>query len=103
MLNISRQAYFFTMIALITSVINIITAGFLFGVNGIFAYVILFVILIPFLLLMIYNLDCLSTGSCEIWSWVLSILAIVYMVYMTMLMIYAAAVRPDEDKKKKDL
>jgi hypothetical protein len=91
------------MIALITSVINIITAGFLFGVNGIFAYVILFVILIPFLLLMIYNLDCLSTGSCEIWSWVLSILAIVYMVYMTMLMIYAAAVRPDEDKKKKDL
>jgi hypothetical protein len=100
MLNISRQAYIFTIIALVTSLINIITGGFMFGMNGVFAYIILFVILIPFLLLMIYNLDCLSTGHCEIWSWVLSVLAIVYMIYMSILMIYVAAVRPDEKDKK---
>ena len=100
MLNISRQAYIFTIIALVTSLINIITGGFMFGMSGVFAYIILFVILIPFLLLMIYNLDCLSTGHCEIWSWVLSVLAIVYMVYMSILMIYVAAVRPDEKDKK---
>lgn len=101
-MNISRQAYFFTIVALITSIVNIITSGFIFGMNGIFAYTIIFVIFIPFLLLMIYNLDCLSTGHCEIWGWVNSILAMIYMIYMTILMIYIAATKTKEDDKKAD-
>lgn len=106
MLNVSKQAYFFTIVALVTAIINMITSGIVFGWQGVLAFIILFIICIPILLLMIYNIDCLSTGSCENWAWILSILAMVYMVYMTIIEIYIVSlkevkeVKDDTDKKK---
>lgn len=101
MLHISRQAYFFTIVALLTSIINLIVCSVMFGLAGFFAYTLVFIIMIPFLLVSIYNLDCLSTGHCEIWSWVCSILAIVYMLYLTISMIFFASLT-EEEKEKKD-
>jgi O-antigen/teichoic acid export membrane protein len=101
MLNISRQAYFFTIVVLITSLINLIVCSYLFGLGGLFAYTLIFIIFIPFLLVSIYNLDCLSTGHCEIWSWVLSILSVVYMLYLTISMIFLASIKDDDEEIKK--
>lgn len=101
MLNISRQAYFFIIIALLTSVVNLIVCSVMFGLAGFFAYTLIFIILVPFLLVSVYNLDCLSTGHCELWSWVCSILAVVYMLYLTISMIFFASLKDEDVEKEK--
>lgn len=93
MLNVSTQAYFYTIIFLITSVINIICSGVLFGAIGFFMYLFLFVIMIPFILLNIYNIDCLTSGNCQIWSWINSVLASLGLFSLTILIILAATIK----------
>lgn len=89
MLNISRQAYVFTIILIISSIINLVVSGAVFGVTGFLGYILIFIIGIPFTLLSIYNLDCLTVGGCEIWSWIVSILSCIslFMVTISMIMI----------------
>lgn len=103
MFNISSQAYFYTIIYIITSIINMICSGVLFGVIGFFIYFFTFIIIIPFILLNIYNIDCLTSGNCQIWSWINSILASLGLISFTMLIIISATVKQtvtDEDNKK---
>ena len=89
MLNISRQAYVFTIILIISSIINLVVSGAVFGVTGFLGYILIFIIGIPFTLLSIYNLDCLTVGGCEIWSWIVSILSCIslFMVTISMIMV----------------
>lgn len=102
MFNVTRQAYIYTIITIVTTFINLILSGVLFGINGFFTYLVIFVFLIPLILLSIYNIDCLSTGNCEIWAWINSILGIIYMIATTLIMIAAAVVKPDVSKDTKD-
>ena len=87
MFNISRQAYMYTIVLLITSFVNMITFSYLYGFYGIFSYIITFLIFIPFMLLSIYNIDCLTTGGCNVWSWVVSIMSTLGLVITTIGMV----------------
>ena len=87
MFNISRQAYLYTIMLLITSFVNMITVGYLYGFFGIISYIITFLIFTPLLLLSIYNIDCLTTGGCNVWSWIVSIMSTLGLVITTIGMI----------------
>lgn len=105
MFNISSQAYFYTIIYIITSIINMICSGVLFGAVGFFIYFFTFIIAIPFILLNIYNIDCLTSGNCQIWSWINSVLASLGLISFTMLIIFSATVKQtvtieDSENKK---
>ena len=92
MLNISRQAYLYTITIIITTVINMIIAISLFGLYGFLTYLLFLVFAVPLFLLAIYNIDCLTTGGCNIWSWILSIFSIIGMVLSTIFAIIAGVV-----------
>jgi hypothetical protein len=93
MLNVSRQAYLYTIVLLLTAFINMILAAYIFGAVGLFGFIITFLISIPFLLLSVYNIDCLTTGGCNIWSWVVSILSVLSLLLTTILgIIYSSMV-----------
>ena len=87
MFNISRQAYLYTIVLIVTSIINMIAFSYLYGFFGIFSYIITFLIFTPFLLLSIYNIDCLTTGGCNVWSWVVSIMSTLGLIITTIGMV----------------
>lgn len=102
MLNITTQAYVYTIVLIITIVIDLILSTVMFGVSGFFWFLMITILAIPFTILSIYNIDCLSTGSCEIWAWAVSILSCIYLVITTLLMILAATTteKNDDDNNK---
>jgi hypothetical protein len=97
MFDISRQAYIYGIVSIITSIINLILFSVLSGVNGFIFYLVFFIIGIPFLFLYIYGIHCLTTGGCNIFSWVVSILAIIYMIVTTIIIIAYTSLK---DKSK---
>jgi uncharacterized membrane protein (DUF485 family) len=64
--------------------------GYIWGAPAFFGFILTFLIGIPFTLLSIYNIDCLTTGGCNVWSWVVSILSIIGLFITTILMIVFA-------------
>jgi len=93
MLDVSRQAYVYTVILIITSLINLVVSGSLFGLTGFLGYIIIFIIAVPFMLLSIYNIDCLTSGGCEIWSWIWSIISCISLLGTTILMVFAGIMK----------
>lgn len=62
-------------------IFSLITYLFIIIENGSIGLLYVFLILIisiPFYALAIYNIDCLSKGSCETWSWILVIINVIY-------------------------
>jgi len=87
MLNISRQAYVYTVIFGITTIINLILSIFIGGAFGPLFYIIFSLLSFPFVLLAIYNIDCLTTGGCNIWSWIYTVLTSLSMIMLTLMSI----------------
>jgi hypothetical protein len=52
--------------------------------------------------LSIYNIDCLSTGNCDIWAWVFSILSVIYMIFTTFIMILVSTTKKEVENDLKD-
>lgn len=48
------------------------------GAVGLLYVIIILLITIPIYALSIYNIDCLTKGSCETWSWILVILNCIF-------------------------
>jgi uncharacterized membrane protein (DUF485 family) len=69
------------------------------GTVAFFGFILIFLIGIPFILLSIYNIDCLTTGGCNIWSWVVSILSIIGLFITTILMIVFGNREEEKDSK----
>lgn len=88
MLDISKQAYIYTIILFVTALINLVVTGFVFGISGFLIYILIFIIGIPILLFSIYNIDCLTTGGCEAWSWFVSIISCISLSMTTILMVF---------------
>lgn len=42
--------------------------------------VVLFLLILPFMLLQIYSLNCMVTGECYAWSWIIAYIAIAFTV-----------------------
>jgi len=81
--NISTQAYVSLMAYLIASLILFITNIYVFGLVGFVGFLLIFLIMIPLILLSVYNQDCLTKGNCNTWSWITTVLNIVSLLIST--------------------
>ena len=93
MFNLSIQANIYLGILVLTSIINIICISIAAGPLGFLAYT-LSILAIPFFILYVYNIDCLMTGDCQIWSWVVAIFSSISLLITAVLAIYLTAVPP---------
>ena len=54
---------------------------------GFVSYLIYSLVTIPLVLLWMYNIDCLTTGNCQIWSWVITVLTLISVITTTVLLV----------------
>jgi hypothetical protein len=57
------------------------------GMWGFVSYLIYSLVTIPLVLLWMYNIDCLTTGNCQIWSWVITVLTLISVITTTVLLV----------------
>lgn len=89
MLDISKQAYVYVIIFVITSVINAFLSIGIYGPSGPFIYLFGFVVMLPFIVLYIYHIDCLTTGGCNSWSWIYVAITCFGLILTTILATFA--------------
>jgi len=104
MFNISIQSKIMLVLLIIYTIINIIISFVSFGLWG-FLYMFLYLIFGgPLITFMIYSINCLTSGGCNMLSWfytVMHILSIIIMLIWTIILgILAATKKEDEDIKK---
>lgn len=93
MFDYSTQATTYLILIVISSFINLICYSLLFGVWGFVSYLLYTLITVPFVILWMYNIDCLTSGDCQIWSWVITSLTLISVLTTTILLV-AFAVNP---------
>jgi hypothetical protein len=94
MFNLSIQANIYLGILILTGIINMISISIAAGPLGFLAYTLYAILAIPFFILYVYNIDCLTTGDCQIWSWVVAIFSSISLLITAVLAIYLTAVPP---------
>jgi hypothetical protein len=94
MFNLSIQANIYLGILILTGIINMICISIAAGPLGFLAYTLYAILAIPFFILYVYNIDCLTTGDCQIWSWVVAIFSSISLLITAVLAIYLTAVPP---------
>lgn len=60
---------------------------------GFVSYLIYSLVTLPLVLLWLYNIECLTTGNCHIWSWVITVLTLISVLTST-IMIVAISINP---------
>jgi len=48
--------------------------------NRVAILIVLFLIILPFMLLQIYSLNCMVTGECYAWTWIIATIAVVFTI-----------------------
>ena len=94
MFNLSIQANIYLGVLVLTGIINMICISIAAGPLGFLAYTLYAILAIPFFILYVYNIDCLTSGDCQIWSWVVAILSSISLLITAVLAIYLTAVPP---------
>ena len=87
MFNLSTQASAYFILICLTTLINLICFFIMIGMWGFVSYLIYSLITIPLVLLWMYNIDCLTTGNCQIWSWVITVLTLISVITTTVLLV----------------
>jgi hypothetical protein len=93
MFNLSTQASTYFILICLTSVINLICFSVMIGMWGFVYYLIYCIVTLPIVLLWMYNIDCLTTGNCQIWSWVITVLTLIS-VLITTILVVALSINP---------
>lgn len=93
MFDFSTQATTYLILIVITSIINLVCYSYISGVWGFVGYLLYTLITVPLVILWMYNIDCLTTGDCQIWSWVITSLTLISVLTTTILLV-AFAVNP---------
>jgi hypothetical protein len=93
MFNLSTQASAFFIIICITTIINLICFFIMTGMWGFVSYLIYSLVTFPLVLLWLYNIECLTTGNCHIWSWVITVITLISALTST-IMIVAISINP---------
>jgi hypothetical protein len=104
MFNLSIQANLYLIVIAITTIINWICVTILFKGQGFMMFALYTLFAIPLNILNIYNVDCLTTGNCQLWSWVLTIISTISFLIITVIIIYLTSVsssKPIEIKTSK--
>jgi hypothetical protein len=96
MFNLSTQASAYFILICLTTLINLICFFIMIGMWGFVYYLIYCIITLPLVLLWMYNIDCLTTGNCQIWSWVITVLTLIS-VLTTTVMVVALTVNPPSE------
>lgn len=92
-INVSIQATTYLVLIIMSSFINLICYYILLGMWGFVAYLLYTLITIPLVILWMYNIDCLTTGNCQIWSWVITWITLISVLTTTILLV-AISVNP---------
>jgi len=87
MFNLSTQASAYFMLICLTTLINLVCFFVMIGMWGFVSYLIYSLVTIPLVLLWMYNIDCLTTGNCQIWSWVITVLTLISVITTTILLV----------------
>jgi len=87
MFNLSTQANAYFILICLTTLINLICFFIMIGMWGFVSYLIYSLVTIPLVLLWMYNIDCLTTGNCQIWSWVITVLTLISVITTTVLLV----------------
>jgi hypothetical protein len=57
------------------------------GMWGFVSYLIYSLVTIPLVLLWMYNIDCLTTGNCQIWSWIITVVTLISVITTTVILV----------------
>jgi hypothetical protein len=87
MFNLSSQANLYLIVIIITTLINWICATVIFSWQGFLYYALIALILTPIFILYVYNVDCLTTGDCQIWSWIVAIFSAIGFISLTLFIV----------------
>jgi len=63
------------------------------GVLGFLGYLVYVLFTVPLIILWMYNIDCLTTGDCQVWSWVITALTLISILTSTIFLV-AVTVNP---------
>lgn len=81
----STQGWIYIIISIITTIIALILNIYLEGFG---LYIFGYLIYILMILLTAYNITCLTTGECYLWSWIVTILSTLPMILIIVMIIY---------------
>ncbi len=87
MFNLSTQASAYFILICITTLINLICFFIMIGMWGFVSYLIYSLVTIPLVLLWMYNIDCLTTGNCQIWSWIITVVTLISVITTTVILV----------------
>ena len=98
MMDISRQAYIYLIIFAITTVINAFLTLGTYGMYGPLIYLAVILVSSPFIILYIYHIDCLTTGKCNTWSWIYTVIACISLIITTLMSAFVVVFKIDIEK-----
>ena len=97
MFNLSNQTNLFLIVIAITTIINLICITIVFKGFGFMVFTILALFSTPTYILYIYNVNCLTAGDCQIWSWYVTIISSISLIIVSVIMIYLTSVSHIQD------
>lgn len=81
----STQGWIYIIISIITTIIALILNIYLEGAG---LYMFGYLIYLLIILLTAYNITCLTSGECYLWSWIVTILSTLPMILIIVMIIY---------------
>lgn len=83
----STQGWVYIVISIISTIIALILNIYMEGIG---LYMIAYLLYILVILITAYNITCLTSGECHMWSWIVTILSTLPMILILILVIYGA-------------
>ena len=81
----STQGWVYIVISVIATIIALILNIYLEGVG---LYMFGYLLYLLLILITAYNITCLTTGECHLWSWIVTLLSTLPMILIIILVIY---------------
>lgn len=81
----STQGWVYIVISIIFTIIALILNIYLEGVG---LYMFGYLLYLLLILITAYNITCLTTGECHLWSWIVTLLSTLPMILIIILVIY---------------
>lgn len=79
-MQLTTQSTTYLVFFVISTIINLICSFFIFDLSGLLFYGLFLIISIPFIILYLYNINCLTYGNCNTWSWIFTILNVLTLI-----------------------
>lgn len=81
----STQGWVYIVISIISTIIALILNIYMEGIG---LYILAYLLYILVILITAYNITCLTSGECHMWSWIVTILSTLPMLLIIILVIY---------------